>query len=256
MDDKQSSSFKSKPISQPFWLDPFPVMFPPTDIAMTDPNGLLAVGGDLTPEWLLLAYSKGLFPWFSEEDPILWWTPDPRAVLMIDELKVRRSLKKTIRKGHFKVTLDKAFKEVMLACAQAPREGQDGTWITEEMLAAYSALHEKGHAHSVEVWQNNELVGGLYGVAIGKVFFGESMFSKQTDASKVALVALCQQLKAWGFNMIDAQVTSDHLLSLGAIEIPRSEFESQLLIDSQKPFPAQKWQFEIDWKIPFVTQQP
>ncbi|MPQ75914.1 leucyl/phenylalanyl-tRNA--protein transferase [Hydrogenovibrio sp. JE_KL2] len=239
---------RSKPITQPFWLDPFPVMFPPTNIAMTDPNGLLAVGGDLSPEWLLLAYSKGLFPWFSEDDPILWWTPNPRAVLMINNLKVSRSLKKTIRKGHFQVTLDQNFRAVMEACSLAPREGQDGTWITEDMIEAYCALHEKGHAHSVEVWQDNEIVGGLYGVSIGKVFFGESMFSKRTDASKVALVALCTQLKAWGFNMIDAQVTSNHMLSLGATEISREEFEQRLIADAQQSFPPKNWAFDIDWQ--------
>lgn len=252
MNDQQDSN-KPKPIDQPFWLDPFPVIFPPTHIAMTDPNGLLAVGGDLTPEWLLLAYSKGLFPWFNEDDPILWWTPNPRAVLMISDLKVSRSLKKTLRKCSFKVTLDKAFTQVIQACSNVPRPGQEGTWITEDMLTAYETLHQKGHAHSVEVWQNDELIGGLYGVAIGKVFFGESMFSKRTDASKVALVALCRQLNAWGFKMIDAQVPSEHMTSLGASEIPREQFEAQLLTDSQKPFPAQKWQFDIDWEQDSLT---
>lgn len=242
-------------IQQPFWLDTKPVAFPPTHLAMTDPDGLLAIGGDLTPEWLLNAYHKGIFPWFNENEPILWWTPNPRSVLFIDSLKVRRSLVKTIRKGHFQVTLDQAFAEVVQNCADIPRDDQDGTWITNDMFNAYQQLHETGHAHSVEVWQDGDLVGGLYGVAIGQVFFGESMFSKQSDASKIALVALCQQLKDWGFRMIDTQVETAHLKSLGAKLISREHFEGILEEDTQKSQPSTQWQMEIDWRRPFLAIQ-
>lgn len=244
----------SRPITQPFWLHEYPVTFPPTHIAMTEPDGLLAVGGALTPEWLLMAYSKGIFPWFNEDDPILWWTPNPRSILVIKDLKVRKSLVKTIRKGTFEVTLDHAFEAVMRNCALVPRADQDGTWISEDMIEAYLALHQKGHAHSVEVWQSGELVGGLYGVAIGKVFFGESMFSKRTDASKVALVALCQQLDAWGFRIIDTQVETGHLKSLGAKLVSRETFEQFLETDCHQAFPARKWHFDIDWQAPFLAQ--
>lgn len=239
-------------MQQPFWLDPYPVLFPPTDLALTDPDGLLAVGGDLTPEWLLNAYHKGIFPWFNEGEPILWWTPNPRSVLFIKDLKIRKSLKKTIRKQHFQITLDQAFEKVMENCAKITRSGQEGTWITEQMFNAYAQLYKKGHAHSVEVWQDNQLVGGLYGVAIGKVFFGESMFAKSADASKVALVALCHQLKQWGFEIIDTQVETEHLRSLGAKLISREHFESILQEDTQKHFPPQKWQFESDWQSQFT----
>lgn len=239
-------------MQQPFWLDSKPVVFPPTHLAMTEPDGLLAVGGALTPEWILNAYHKGIFPWFNEDDPILWWTPNPRSVLFIANLKVRRSLIKTIRKQRFKVTLDQDFLGVMHQCAMTPRQGQDGTWISHAMIEAYHQLHQKGHAHSVEVWQADKLVGGLYGVAIGKMFFGESMFAKQTDASKIALVALCQQLQAWGFLMIDTQVETPHLKSLGAKLIAREHFESLLQQQTQQSFPPKQWQMEIDWQIPFL----
>ncbi len=244
----------TKSIHQPFWLDTEPVVFPPTHYALAQPDGLLAIGGDLTPEWLLTAYSKGIFPWFNEDDPILWWTPNPRSVLFIDSLKVRRSLVKTIRKQQFTVTLDQAFSDVMRQCAETPRPGQDGTWISDEMLQAYSRLHQSGHAHSVEVWHQDQLVGGLYGVAIGKVFFGESMFAKMNDASKVALVALCQQLKAWGFRIIDTQMETDHLKSLGARLISREHFESLLREDTAKSFPARKWQFDQAWDRTFLPE--
>ena len=240
-------------IQQPFWLDTKPVTFPPTHLAMTDPDGLLAVGGALTPEWLLNAYHKGIFPWFNENEPILWWTPNPRSVLFIDSLKVRRSLAKTIRKGHLQVTIDQAFVEVIQHCADIPRDDQDGTWITNDMFQAYEQLHRKGDAHSVEVWQDGELVGGLYGVAIGKVFFGESMFSKANDASKIALVALCQQLKHWGFRMIDTQVETAHLKSLGAKLISREQFETILEEDTQKVPPSQDWQLDVDWRAPYLA---
>ncbi|MDH5594857.1 MAG: leucyl/phenylalanyl-tRNA--protein transferase, partial [Gammaproteobacteria bacterium] len=168
-------------------------LFPDVEQALTEPEGLLAVGGDLSPERLLEAYRRGIFPWYSEDQPVLWWSPNPRSVLFPDKLKISRSLKKTLNKNLYTVTLDTAFRDVMVACAQ-PRKDGNGTWITPDMIDAYCTLFEQGHAHSVETWLNDELVGGLYGIAIGKVFFGESMFSKKTDASKVAFTKLVQQL--------------------------------------------------------------
>lgn len=211
----------------------------------------MAVGGDLTVEWLLAAYRRGIFPWFNDGEPILWWTPNPRSVLFIDALKVRRSLIKTIRKQHFTVTFDTNFKGVMARCAETPRPGQNGTWISEKMVRAYTQLHQLGFAHSVEVWHQKELVGGLYGVAIGKVFFGESMFAKMSDASKVALVALCQQLQAWGFRIIDTQMGTEHLKSMGARLISREHFESLLAEDTLQDFPPQPWQLDPDWDHSF-----
>ncbi len=235
----------------PFWLESAPVTFPPTHLALPDPNGLLAIGGNLTPEWLLHAYSLGIFPWFNPEEPILWWSPNPRSVLFIDDLKIKRSLRKTIQKWSkypsFSVTLDQDFTGVMQACANVPRKNQAGTWITPAMLTAYTSLHQSGHAHSVEVWQDNQLVGGLYGIAIGKMFFGESMFAKTTDASKVALVALAMQLNAWGFKLIDTQVETPHLNSLGATQISRDAFEAHIKQQINHPFKAQKWQLTTDW---------
>ena len=237
--------------NEPFWLDKKPVIFPPTHLAMTDLDGLLAIGGDLTPEWLLNAYSKGIFPWFNPGEPVLWWTPDPRSVLLIDDLKFRRSLRKNIQKlireKNLKVTLDQNFIEVMQRCAEIERSDQDGTWITDEMLAAYFDLYKKGHAHSVEVWIDGQLVGGLYGVAVGKMFYGESMFSEVSDASKIALVALSMQLKAWGFQLIDTQVETPHLKSMGARPMSRKLFEAMLQQQIQQAFPVQKWQMQIDW---------
>ncbi|WP_019556601.1 leucyl/phenylalanyl-tRNA--protein transferase [Thiomicrorhabdus arctica] len=239
------------PINTPFWLEPKPVMFPPTNLALKEPDGLLAVGGALTPEWLLQAYSNGIFPWFNPGEPILWWTPNPRSVLFIDSLKIKRSLRKTIQKLEWDesltVTLDQNFTGVMQACATVSREGQDGTWISPEMLSAYQSLHQSGHAHSVEVWQKGQLVGGLYGIAIGKMFFGESMFSKVSDSSKIALVALAMQLKAWGFELIDTQVETPHLNSLGASTLSRVAFEKVIQQQINQPFKPQKWQFSIDW---------
>lgn len=232
----------------PFWLEPTPVIFPPTELAMTDPNGLLAVGGALTPEWLLSAYSKGIFPWYNEDEPILWWSPSPRCVLATQQVKIRRSLKKVIRQNQFQVTLDTAFQQVMTACAQQPRKGQDGTWINANMIAAYTQLHQKGHAHSVEVWHQNKLVGGLYGMAIGKMFYGESMFSQMTDSSKIALVALCMQLNSWGFKLIDSQVETDHLVSMGAQNISRTEFEAHLKTATRQAFVKPVWTFDLDWQ--------
>ena len=197
--------------------------FPDVSLALEEPNGLLAVGGDLSPERLLAAYRNGIFPWFNPGEPILWWSPNPRAVLFPDKLKISRSLRKTLNKKLFTITTDLAFDEVVAAC-QAPRIKQKGTWITPEMRIAYSNMHQLGHAHSVECWQNNNLVGGLYGMAIGQVFFGESMFSKEKDASKVALVALTDKLKEWSYQLIDCQVQSEHLSQLGAEDMPRKQF--------------------------------
>lgn len=212
-----------------FILDPRadPTTFPNPEYALNDPNGLLAAGGDLSPARIVAAYRQGIFPWYNPGEPILWWSPDPRAVLYPDHLKIARSLRKTLNKQLFRVTLDSAFVQVMRQCA-SPRQGQPGTWITPEILSAYSNLHAMGIAHSVECWQGEQLVGGLYGLALGKVFFGESMFSQVTDASKVALVYLVAQLKIWGYELIDCQVATTHLLSLGAELIPRAEFISEL----------------------------
>ena len=197
--------------------------FPPVEFALADPNGLLAVGGDLSPSRLLAAYSQGIFPWFSDGDPVLWWSPDPRMVLRVAELRLTRSLRKAIRSGRVTVTFDEAFEAVMRGCAE-PRPGQDGTWITEGMISAYARLARMGYAHSVEAWRGGRLVGGLYGVAVGRMFFGESMFARETDASKVAFVHLVRQLQRWEVPMIDCQMSTAHLASLGAREIPRADF--------------------------------
>ncbi len=205
------------------WLPAHDVRFPPVESALRDPDGLLAAGGDLTPAWLLAAYRHGIFPWYSDDQPILWWSPDPRMVLVPGEIRVRRSLAKRLRNAGFTVTADRAFEAVMAACA-APRDGQPGTWITDEMRAAYARLHALGAAHSVEVWRDDALVGGLYGIAMGPVFFGESMFSRAPDASKIALVQLARAMAAGGGRLIDCQMHTGHLASLGARDIARSEF--------------------------------
>ncbi len=209
------------------WLADHPVRFPPVAHALRDPDGLLAAGGDLSPGWLLAAYRRGIFPWFSDDQPILWWSPDPRMVLLPQELRVRRSLAKRLRNAGFRVTADRAFDEVVEACAQT-RDGQPGTWITEEMRRAYGRLHALGAAHSLEVWRDTRLVGGLYGVALGPVFFGESMFSRVPDASKVALVHLARAMAAGGGRLIDCQMHTAHLASLGARDIARDAFISYL----------------------------
>ncbi|MER2514165.1 MAG: leucyl/phenylalanyl-tRNA--protein transferase [Nitrosomonas ureae] len=218
--------------------------FPPVENALSEPNGLLAIGGDLTSHRLLEAYSKGIFPWFNEDQPILWWSPDPRMVLFPHQLKISRSLRKTVKKANYKICTDCNFTQVMLACA-SPREGQSGTWIHPQMIAAYTALHEMGLAHCVETWIDNELAGGLYGVALGKVFFGESMFSRVQDASKIALVHLVKQLQSWQFGLIDCQVKTHHLASLGAQEISRAEFSQKLDCLITTEFESgNKWNFE------------
>ena len=219
--------------------------FPPLTRALRDPNGLLAAGGDLSTQTLVNAYRQGIFPWFSEDDPILWWSPDPRMVLFPAELHLTRSVRKAIRATTFEITADRAFTHVVAAC-QEPRGGQSGTWITEQMVAAYSELHRAGYAHSIETWMDGKLAGGLYGVAIGRVFYGESMFTRVTNASKFALIALARQLQAWNFGVIDCQMRTRHLASFGAREIPRAEFAQRLteLVD-YAPVRA-PWQIAVD----------
>jgi leucyl/phenylalanyl-tRNA--protein transferase len=226
------------------WLDSHDP-FPPVEHALREPNGLLAAGGDLSPERLVDAYARGIFPWFGDEDPLLWWSPDPRMVLFVDELHVSRSLRRVLKSGRFTVTLDRAFADVMAGCA-APRANAAGTWITEDMLDAYSVLARRGFAHSVETWTDGRLVGGLYGVAIGRMFYGESMFSRRTDASKVALVTLMRQLERWGFKMIDCQMSTDHLASLGAREIPRSAFLERMRQLVGRPDVPGPWSLDAD----------
>ena len=201
--------------------------FPPLESALREPNGLLAVGGDLSPRRLLAGYSRGIFPWFSEGDPILWWSPDPRMVLVPNELRVTRSLAKTLRNRSYEVRFDTAFDDVLRGCA-APRDAQGGTWITAEMHTAYLRLHELGYAHSAETWIDGALAGGLYGVAIGRAFFGESMFTNVRDASKIAFVHLARRLEREGFGLVDCQMYTEHLASLGAREIARRDFSRRL----------------------------
>ncbi len=209
------------------WLDQNTDAFPHYQYAMEEPNGLLAAGGDLSPRRLLSAYSLGIFPWYNPGEPILWWTPDPRSVVYPNEFKPSRSLKKLINRKTFTVTMDTCFSDVITLCAQ-PRRNEAGTWIDKDINKAYNQLHEIGFAHSVEVWFEGKLVGGLYGIALGKAFFGESMFSTMDNASKVAFASLCEQLTKWQFEIIDCQVHNPHLASLGAVEIPRKTFLNQL----------------------------
>jgi leucyl/phenylalanyl-tRNA--protein transferase len=231
----------------PCWLDPDSpeLWFPNVELALQEPDGLLAVGGDLSEDRLLLAYRSGIFPWYGPGQPILWWSPDPRLVLFPSRLRISRSLAKTIRKSVFTLTLDQAFDTVINACAE-PRPGQAGTWITPEMMAAYRDLHTAGYAHSVECWRDGRLAGGLYGVAIGRIFFGESMFVRSTDASKVAFVGLVRQLSRWGFSLIDCQVHTTHLASLGAEAIPRREFIRTLEHACVQPPSNRTWQLDAD----------
>lgn len=209
------------------WIEDGDTEFPPTRSALVEPNGLLAVGGDLCPQQLIAAYRRGIFPWFDDTQPVLWWSPDPRLVLFPDQLHISKSMRKLLQKKAFSVTTDTAFSAVMQACAQ-PRKDQDGTWISDQMIAAYQSLHESGYAHSVEVWLQGELVGGLYGVHIGRVFFGESMFSRVSNASKYGFINLITSLQKQGVKLIDCQVHTSHLASLGAQEIPRTMFEQLL----------------------------
>ncbi len=214
--------------------------FPPVEMA--SPEGLLAIGGDLSSERLIEAYRQGIFPWYNEDQPILWWSPDPRLVLFPQRLKISRSLKKLLRKNLFQITFDTAFREVMLGCA-APRSPsmESDTWISNDMITAYMRLHTQGLAHSVETWQSGKLVGGLYGVALGGCYFGESMFSRVADASKAALVYLVNNIINWGFDLIDCQVSSDHLISLGAEEIHRVDFMCYLESALKRPGKPGSW---------------
>jgi leucyl/phenylalanyl-tRNA--protein transferase len=218
------------------------LLFPPPDHA--EPDGLLAVGGDLSIERLLLAYQLGIFPWYGEGLPILWWSPDPRLILEPGGFHTSRRLRRILRQGRFQVSFDRSFAAVILACATVPRRDQDGTWIVGEMQRAYIRLHELGYAHSVESWFEGNLVGGVYGVSLGKCFFGESMFSYESDASKAAMAVLIGHLAKWEFHMLDAQVTTRHLLSLGAKEIPRNVFLEKLRVALQFPTMRGRWNVE------------
>ncbi|MCI0506646.1 MAG: leucyl/phenylalanyl-tRNA--protein transferase [Gammaproteobacteria bacterium] len=226
----------------PFLINPNDTSyeFPDVSLALEEPNGLLAIGGDLSPERLLSAYRHGVFPWFNPGEPILWWSPNPRAVLFPEKIRISRSLRRTLKKNLFAVTTDQEFNEVMAAC-QAPRAKQRGTWITADMRRAYHEMHRRGYAHSIECWQGTKLAGGLYGMAIGQVFFGESMFSRVSDASKVALVYLTDKLVEWGYRLIDCQVQSEHLISLGAEAIPRDQFCAYLNRWCDKPVAHDAW---------------
>jgi leucyl/phenylalanyl-tRNA--protein transferase len=215
------------------------LIFPPPHLASD--NGLLAIGGDLSPERLLLAYRMGIFPWFSAGDPILWWSPAPRLILELKGLRISKRLQRTIRQGVFAVTMDKAFSQVITSCAKVPRRDENSTWITPEIVAAYNRMHELGFAHSIECWHENKLAGGLYGMSLGGIFFGESMFSAISDSSKVALAYLTEQLVKWDFDFIDCQVKNDHLLRLGAIEISRSRFQERLAAGIKRPTRQGRW---------------
>ncbi len=234
-------------MTAPYWLDPADDLlpFPDVSLALTEPDGLLAVGGNLSPARLENAYHHGIFPWYSEGQPILWWSPDPRSVLFPEKLRISRSLRKNIQKNRFRITFDQAFKEVITACAEQPRPGQGGTWILSEMANAYIQLHKQGIAHSVEAWLDDTLVGGLYGVAIGKIFFGESMFARATDASKIAFATLVTHLRSWKFELIDCQLQTRHLDSLGAVNIPRADFIKILDIYCNKTESPAPWEIEL-----------
>ncbi len=214
--------------------------------SLAEDSGLLGVGGDLEPARLLLAYQMGIFPWYSEPQPILWWSPDPRMVLEPAALRVSKSLRKRIRSGRYRVTLDRAFPAVIRHCATVPRAGQEGTWITPEMIEAYERLYRHGFAHSVEAWEGEDLVGGLYGVAVGRLFCGESMFALARDASKVAFVTLVRQLERWDYPLVDCQIHTDHLARFGARRVRRAEFIdriSRIVGDSGRRGP---WRFDDD----------
>lgn len=228
-------------MTQLVWLTPSSP-FPPIESALEEPNGLLAAGGELNPEKILEAYQQCIFPWYSDGQPILWWSPNPRCIIYPENVYCSSSLRKHIRKTKPRVTFDEDFQSVIRNCARLGSE--QGTWITEEMEDTYTQLHRMGHAHSVEVWQDAKLIGGLYGLAIGKVFFGESMFSHRTNASKVAFVFLCRQLQKWGYQLIDCQVENPHLLSLGAQCIDRENFQKQIQTATRLTQYRHEWRFD------------
>ncbi len=215
------------------------IVFPPVSLA--DDNGIIAVGGDLSVERLIEAYASGIFPWFSEGDPILWWSPDPRFVLYPCELKISKSMRQVINRNHFEITYDKAFNDVIVACGKIERPLQDGTWITSDMIESYNELHKLGYAHSVEAWSDGELVGGLYGISLGSMFFGESMFSTKSNASKAAFITLIKKLEERGFDLIDCQVYTEHLESLGAREVSRDQFINQIELFIENPTHVGNW---------------
>lgn len=214
--------------------------FPDPRSALREPNGLLAFGGDLSPARLLAAYGRGIFPWYGEGEPVLWWSPDPRCVFRTEALRINRGLRRQLRGKPWRVSVDAAFEAVIRACA-APRDGRGGTWLVPEMIDAYVALHRLGHAHSVEVWDGTRLVGGVYGVAVGQLFCGESMFSAESGGSKLALIALAALLRQWGWPLIDAQVANAHTLSLGAEEMPREKYLYEVARLAALPGPVGSW---------------
>jgi len=216
------------------------------DPTLAEDSGLLGIGGDLDPRRVLLAYESGIFPWYSDDQPLLWWSPDPRFVLSTDALHVPRSLQKRLRRGDYRVTLDQAFPEVLRACADTHRPDQDGTWLTDDLQDAMNALHVAGHTHSVEAWQGDQLVGGLYGVMVGRLFCGESMFARASDASKVAFVCLVRQLARWGVPLIDCQVATPHLARFGAKDTPRADFLRSLHTLRERPPPPGPWRLDAD----------
>ncbi|CAA0119279.1 leucyl/phenylalanyl-tRNA--protein transferase [Zhongshania aliphaticivorans] len=233
------------------WLDTDKLDFPSVENALEDPNGLLAVGGDLSKERILAAYRRGIFPWYEESQPILWWSPQPRTILYPEQIYVNRSLRKALRRGDYSVSFDMAFNAVLDGCA-ALSPKRPGTWITDDMRAAYLSLHNDGWAHSVEVWRDDILIGGLYGMGIGKLFFGESMFSREANASKIALVHLCGQLQEWGYPLIDCQVGNDYLDSMGAQEINRDKFKQYLdQYSNIAARPVDKW--AMNWRYGNVS---
>jgi len=232
-------------MSQLPWLDQS-YNFPPISLALTEPNGLLAAGGDLSPSRIISAYEQGIFPWYSDDQPILWWSPNPRCIILPQDAHSSKSLKKHIRKTNPILTFDTCFEDVIHYCART--ESDDGTWITEEMESAYINLYKLGHAHSVEVWENNQLIGGLYGLAIGKCFFGESMFSRKPNSSKIAFTSLCEQLHKWGYTLVDCQVENPHLISLGASTVDREHFLSILKPGVSQQPNTHLWQFDTDSK--------
>ena len=247
-------------MSQIVWLDDSTPVFPNTDQANTEPNGLLAAGGNLSTKTLINAYAQGIFPWYSDGQPILWWSPSPRMILKPQEAHFGRSLRKLAKKKHFEIRVNTQFTHVMYLCADIARTDQDGTWITDEIIEAYSALHTSGFAHCVEAWHDGQLVGGLYGVAIGNAFFGESMFSLMSGASKIAFASLVVQLNAWGYTLIDCQMHTEYLASFGAQEVERHSFERQLALATQKeehihkqtpdtPTPD-KHNWQKNWQLP------